>query len=472
MKKFNPFIIGISGPSGVGKTTISKLISYLYKKEEVLFLSGDDLHKWERGDIKWKEFTHLNPDANFLNEGYQDLVDLKNGKDIYKRHYNHTTGKFESPKLVKGKPVIIYEGLHTLYGDEILTQLDLKIYVDTDEDLTHDWKLKRDVLLRGYSAEEVEENIKRRKNDNSLYIVPQRKNADVIVKFSKASNDKINLNYELITNKGEKIIEELKSLYSSINDFLNLSKNLSVDLNLVQGKGGNISIKGEDYIVVKSSGANLSEANFSNGFSICSKTGGIPIFNNENEYNEFTKSLFINGDKNPSMEFGFHLSIKDKVVIHTHPIFVNVILCSKNSEELIRKIFSKYDFEFVKYTTPGYKLCNVISNLDKSLIFLENHGLIVGGNDISEALTVTNLINNICQSWVMDNLENYVDVHSISKDSFLFPDSVILPEEIGMINSHILSSILKCSLQPKFLTSAEIDELKNLESEKIRKLKT
>ena len=69
MKLTTPYIIGITGPSGVGKTTLSKLITYLYNIKDTLILSGDDLHKWERNDPNWNTYTHFNPDANNLNIG-------------------------------------------------------------------------------------------------------------------------------------------------------------------------------------------------------------------------------------------------------------------------------------------------------------------------------------------------------------------------------------------------------------------
>ena len=59
-------LINVSGSSGVGKTTISTIISLILTnlKNGVLHLCGDDLHKWERGDDSWRVVTHLNPEAN------------------------------------------------------------------------------------------------------------------------------------------------------------------------------------------------------------------------------------------------------------------------------------------------------------------------------------------------------------------------------------------------------------------------
>ena len=54
-------LINIGGSSGVGKTTLSTFLSFIFT--DALHLSGDDLHKWERHDDNWKSKTHLNPSA-------------------------------------------------------------------------------------------------------------------------------------------------------------------------------------------------------------------------------------------------------------------------------------------------------------------------------------------------------------------------------------------------------------------------
>ena len=75
-------LICISGSSGVGKTTISRIIQSVLGTKDCLCLSGDDLHKWERGNPIWKTITHLNPDANDLELGYTHLSELKQGRSI------------------------------------------------------------------------------------------------------------------------------------------------------------------------------------------------------------------------------------------------------------------------------------------------------------------------------------------------------------------------------------------------------
>ena len=73
-----PYVVGIAGDSGVGKTTISNIISLLYGKENVLRLSTDDLHLWHRNHKRWMHQTHLNPDSNNLLLGDEHLKLLVN----------------------------------------------------------------------------------------------------------------------------------------------------------------------------------------------------------------------------------------------------------------------------------------------------------------------------------------------------------------------------------------------------------
>jgi uridine kinase/ribulose-5-phosphate 4-epimerase/fuculose-1-phosphate aldolase len=468
MKTKIPFIIGITGPSGVGKTTLSKLISYLYNKDETLILSGDDLHKWERNDPNWEIYTHLNPEANNLEQGFIDLLDLKNNKSISRQLYNHTSGKFDPAIKINSRPVIIYEGLHSLYDQNVLDILDLKIFVDTDDTLTKEWKLKRDTTIRGYSEQEVTKSINRRIVDNEKFIIPQKNQADVIFKFYKNRKGKIELSCENLTKKSNIVISKIKEKYKLISNFLDLNTQLSMDFNLTQGIGGNFSIKNNGKIIIKSSGKNSSEINFSDGFAICKNDNKIPNFNNENEYNEFIELHNLTIDRKPSMETGFHMSLNKKIVIHTHPVYLNVILCSKQSKKIIDELFSFLNYEYINYSTPGYKLCNLINGKTSEIFFLENHGLIVCGNDLKTTIKLTKKINKVAEIWINKNIENYVEYKNNFKNKILFPDSIVFKEELKLVNNHILNLIIKCSLTPKFLDDSEISEILNLEYEKLR----
>ena len=61
--KNKPFVIGVGGDSGVGKSTLTELLTRLFGQNNVTIIRGDDMHKWERGHDKWNELTHLSPKA-------------------------------------------------------------------------------------------------------------------------------------------------------------------------------------------------------------------------------------------------------------------------------------------------------------------------------------------------------------------------------------------------------------------------
>jgi uridine kinase len=354
----NPYIIGIGGTSGVGKTTIANIISILFKNETFLILSGDDLHKWERNDLNWQIYTHFNPKANNIKKGYDDLKNLKNFSSIYRKKYNHETGKFDEIKLITSKENIIYEGLHSLYDKDTLDLIDLKIFIDTDKDLTEKWKIKRDIKKRGYTEKEVKDIINRRKIDKKKFIEPQKNNADIIFKFYEDNSNKINLDCVFCKPNFIEISEKIKNIYNINNTFFTLSKILSTDVSLIQGSSGNISIKYDDKLMIKSSGYKISQINLFDGYIICQKFNKQNNFIDENEYNEDVKKNIYHGNGYPSMEIGFHNFLKNKIIIHTHPIYLNCILCSKESYEIINKLFNFLNYEYINYITPGYELAN------------------------------------------------------------------------------------------------------------------
>jgi uridine kinase len=171
--------IAITGDSGSGKTILSNIIKGLFNNSFVL--ECDRYHKWERGNIKWCEFTHLNPEANYLTKMENDVFDLKIGNTIYQVDYDHNTGKFTDKQIIESKENIIVCGLHSLYIPENI--VNLKIYMDTDDNLRIPWKIKRDIHKRGYTMDKIVEQINYRKKDFDEYIFPQREKADMIINF-------------------------------------------------------------------------------------------------------------------------------------------------------------------------------------------------------------------------------------------------------------------------------------------------
>ena len=178
----SPFIIGVGGDSGTGKTTLNTLIFDLFK-DKLLQIEGDGDHRWERGNENWNSYTHLNPKANWLHRQSDNLEELKNWKDSRRVDYDHSTGRFTSQYLIKPKKYILISGLHPFYLPISRKLVDLKIYMEPSEELRRYWKIQRDVVHRGYSLEKVSAQIEARISDAEKYIFPQKAFSDLIISF-------------------------------------------------------------------------------------------------------------------------------------------------------------------------------------------------------------------------------------------------------------------------------------------------
>jgi uridine kinase len=181
-----PYFIGVAGESGVGKTTIANAMAFFLGQENVLVISTDDLHKWERASPMWNILTHSNPDANNLDLGDQHVASLARGDPIYRSSYNHDKGYFDPPRKVFPRPYVINEGLHAFFSPVANNLMGLRVFVDTADALRVSWKVLRDTKCRGYSKGEVEEAISRRRTDDALIRSVQLGRANAVIKLGSA----------------------------------------------------------------------------------------------------------------------------------------------------------------------------------------------------------------------------------------------------------------------------------------------
>ncbi|WP_310630227.1 uridine kinase [Paraburkholderia sp.] len=200
-----PFVLGVAGDSGAGKDTFSDAIKGLFGGHSVTTLSGDDYHLWDRQKPMWQVMTHLNPMANDLEGFANDLVDLRDGKAIQSRHYDHSTGRMSRPFRIPSNDIIIASGLHALYLPLLRECYNLSIYLDIDENLRRHFKMQRDVYQRGHSVEKVLSSFERREPDSARFIRPQAAHADLVLSLQpihprllEATNDKTPLRFKLV----------------------------------------------------------------------------------------------------------------------------------------------------------------------------------------------------------------------------------------------------------------------------------
>jgi len=194
--KEKPLILGISGASAAGKTTLLENLKLLLNANRVLHIEGDAGHKWERNDKNWSFLTHLNPKANYIHKQAEQILALKDGRSIERMEYDHSSGKFTRPHKVDSNTFIVLCGLHTFCLPKMRKIIDLKIFMDTQEKLRQHWKIKRDVTERGYPRENVMKQILSRVDDSKKYIFSQKQFADITICYY--TDDKFetgNLNY-------------------------------------------------------------------------------------------------------------------------------------------------------------------------------------------------------------------------------------------------------------------------------------
>ena len=233
IEKDHPFIFGIGGDSGVGKSTLAMNLGKVTGKENLIILSGDDAHKWERKDKNWKLYTHLNPIANKIHTDAEHLYALIDGKTIERVSYNHKTGKFSKPQQLSKNQFILFQGLHPFILENLRPIYDLKIYIEAEEKLRVIWKINRDSKKRGYSKAKIKQQLKKRKDDAKKFIYPQKQFADWIIR------------YELIDNS-LKVISKFKNsipLDSLIKELRGI-KTLKITHNYVDMNYHEISYKG------------------------------------------------------------------------------------------------------------------------------------------------------------------------------------------------------------------------------------
>lgn len=175
-------LIGVAGDSGSGKTVLANDLKGLFQNEMDV-IEGDGDHRWERHDKEWQATTPLSAKANFLHDQANDLIDLHLGKAVYRREYDHKTGRFTARQRYAPKNFMLLSGLHSFYLPKMRKIIDLKIYLEPADDLRRYWKYRRDMEERGYLPEQVEAALQKRQDDALKYVLPQKQFADLVVQY-------------------------------------------------------------------------------------------------------------------------------------------------------------------------------------------------------------------------------------------------------------------------------------------------
>jgi phosphoribulokinase len=179
-----PVMLAIAGDSAAGKTTITSGLVRALGEEHCTAVCVDDYHRYDRQERKHLGFTALHPDCNYIDIMEQQLQLLATGHPILKPVYDHHTGQLARPEYVEPRRFVIVEGLLPLHTKLAAACFDVTVYLNPPEEIRRNWKIGRDTTQRGYSREQVLAELDRREPESAAFIRPQRRRADIVVRFA------------------------------------------------------------------------------------------------------------------------------------------------------------------------------------------------------------------------------------------------------------------------------------------------
>jgi uridine kinase len=181
----SPFVIGVAGGSGSGKTTVVRRIVESLGLDQVTLLQHDRYYR-DRNDLRLEERAALNydhPNSLETNLLVEHVRDLKSGRPVDVPLYDFTR-RARLPETEKFQPrrALIVEGI-LIFADAALRDLmDIKVFVDTDSDTRFIRRLQRDVAERGRTMESVIDQYQSTVKPMHLeFVEPSKRYADVII---------------------------------------------------------------------------------------------------------------------------------------------------------------------------------------------------------------------------------------------------------------------------------------------------
>lgn len=192
-KNNKPFVVGVSGGSGSGKTTFcSELVAQL-GEATVLHLKQDNYYR---------DLSHLLPDerdrVNFDHPQALDfellcqhLTRLVSGADVEVPTYDFATHTRKSQSILfSAKPVVLIEGILIFSQPGILQQLTHSVFVDAPEEVRLRRRIKRDIEERGRSRESVEAQFFATVAPmHNSYVEPSKANAQIVISGEQPFDD-------------------------------------------------------------------------------------------------------------------------------------------------------------------------------------------------------------------------------------------------------------------------------------------
>ena len=180
-----PFIIGIAGGTGSGKTTIAAGLAAALGTERVRLIDADSYYR-DLSHLPLHERRHINfdhPDALDLELLTQHLRLFKQGNPVSKHVYDFTTHtRSDETVVIEPASVIIVEGVLIFVLDELRELFDLKVFLDEDADVRLLRRIRRDMAERGRSLESVaRQYLEQVRPMHARFAEQTKEHADIII---------------------------------------------------------------------------------------------------------------------------------------------------------------------------------------------------------------------------------------------------------------------------------------------------
>ncbi len=203
-----PYVIGISGGSGSGKSTIVKMVCETFSSDKVCLLTQDDFYfPKEQQAIDDEGITDFDRISAIDHDSFHDrLVELMDGKTIQLKEYVFNNDKASARmKTISSAPIIIAEGLFVFSSEKVKALIDLTVFVDTSDVKKVIRRIQRDQQERNYPLEDVLYRYQHHVLPSyERHIAPHRNSVDLVIN----NNDDVNKGVRILTNliKGQMAI--------------------------------------------------------------------------------------------------------------------------------------------------------------------------------------------------------------------------------------------------------------------------
>lgn len=185
MARKRPVVIGVTGGSGSGKTTVSHAIYDLMNGQSMEIITQDTYYN-DQASMTMEERKAVNYDHPLAFDNdllYQQLDQLRHNQAIEMPVYNYAEyTRSNETRHVEPPEIIILEGILILDDERLRNLMDIKVHVDTDDDIRVIRRIQRDMVERGRSIESIiDQYLTTVKPMYHEFIEPTKRYADIIV---------------------------------------------------------------------------------------------------------------------------------------------------------------------------------------------------------------------------------------------------------------------------------------------------